>query len=165
MDVFQLLKEDHKKVKKLFKEYEACGDKALQKKKKISQTIFNELDVHALAEEEAFYPPVSENTDSEGEELVREAFEEHRLVKQLVHELREMDVQHEDFEAKFKVLRENVGHHIEEEEEELFPKAKEALEGEVDEVTEDLQERKRELKEDLPEVRRTQKPETHPIGQ
>lgn len=144
-DVFELLKKDHQKVKKLFKEYEASGERAFKKRRDLADTIFMELENHAKLEEEIFYPAVEEEAGDEGLKLVAEAYEEHRLVRQLTRELRKLKAGDEDFEAKFKVLRENVEHHIEEEEDELFPEARKALSDEIEEITEEVEERKEDL--------------------
>lgn len=145
MDVFQLLKQDHDKVKKLFREFESAGENAHQRKQEIADTVFRELEIHAKVEEEIFYPAVEADSDKEGQELVKEAYEEHRVVKRLIDELQKMTTEDEMFDAKFKVLQENVEHHIEEEEGELFPEAKKAIEDEVEEITEEVEERKEDL--------------------
>jgi hemerythrin-like domain-containing protein len=144
-DVFKLLKDDHEKVKKLFKKYEGCGQKALKEKQTIADTVFRELEIHAKVEEEIFYPAVKDNASEEGQDLVNEAFEEHKIVKTLIKELQALKAGDDPFEAKFKVLRENVEHHIEEEEDELFPEARKAIKGEMEEITEEVEERKEDL--------------------
>lgn len=142
-DVFTLLKQDHDKVKKLIKEYEA--EESPQKKMTLAQTIFEEVEIHSKAEEEVFYPAIEEEAEEEAMELVEEAYEEHKVVKRLIDEMKKLQMGSE-FEAKFKVFHENLEHHIKEEESELFPKAKKALEGEVEEVTEELEAMKEKLK-------------------
>jgi Hemerythrin HHE cation binding domain. len=145
MNPFTLLKEDHKKVKALFKEYEAAGDKAFKKKQDLSDEIFKELEVHTTVEEEIFYPKIKETADKEGQELVLEGYEEHLIVKRLMEELKGMNVHDEKYDPKFKVLMENVKHHIEEEEGEMFPKAKKGLDGEAEELGEEMEVKKEEL--------------------
>jgi hemerythrin superfamily protein len=145
-DIFEALKKDHEKVKKLFKDYEDAGEHATQKKQSIADQVFQELTVHAKIEEEIFYPAVAAETDEEGRELVDEAFEEHHVIKILIGELQSLKAGEEVFEAKFKVLRENVEHHVEEEEDELFPSAKKALDKEdIEEIGEEVEERKEDL--------------------
>lgn len=147
MDSIQLLKDDHEKVKKLFKEYEALGKKALSKKRDISDKILMELEIHAEIEEQIFYPRVKEATNDEKiEKLIYESFEEHKIVKTLVAELKESDEIDEVFEAKMKVLRESVEHHIKEEQTELFPGAKKALKEELKELGNEMEEKKEDLK-------------------
>lgn len=150
MNPFNMLKEDHKKVKAMFQEYEKAGERAYAKKKEIAEKIFHELEVHTKVEEEIFYPAIKENTDKEGQALVAEAFEEHRLVKEMIEEIKKLEVEDEVYQAKFKVLRENVEHHIEEEEGELFPEAKDALEEGTEEVGDEMEERKEELQSQHP---------------
>ncbi len=149
MDAIQLLKEDHEKVKKLFKEYESLGEKALSKKKDIADKILMELEIHAEIEEQIFYPRVKEATEDEDiKKLIYESFEEHKIVKTLVAELKESEEIDEVFEAKMKVLRESVEHHIKEEQTELFPGAKKAMKEELKELGNEMQAQKEVLKEE-----------------
>jgi len=141
----QMLKDDHRKVKQLFSEYESAGEDAITKKQDIADKVFDELEVHSSIEEEIFYPAVRDNADEEGSRLVAEAIEEHRVVKTLIDELRELDADDEQFEAKFKVLSENVEHHADEEETEMFPVAKDALADNVDQIGQEMQRRRMEL--------------------
>ncbi len=153
MNPFNMLKEDHKKVKALFKEFEETGDKAFKKKEEISQKVFTELEIHTTIEEEILYPSIEKAADEkETEELVKEAFAEHAVVKDLIEEMKEMGCEDENFAAKFKVMQENVEHHIEEEEGELFPKAKKILGDQSEEIGDEMQERKEELKQEFEEA-------------
>lgn len=145
MNPFNLLKEDHKKAKDLFKEWEDCGDRAVQKRKAISEKVFEELEIHTTIEEEIFYPALRDSGEEELEKLLNEAFEEHSVVKELIAEMQALDSEDETFQAKFTVMSENVKHHIEEEENELFPLAKKALKENSEEVGEEMKERKKEL--------------------
>ncbi len=141
MDIFKMLKEDHQKVKRLFKQFEASDAK-----QSVAGEIFRELEIHTQVEEEIFYPAIEKAAeDEELEELVSEAYEEHRLVKEIIEELKELSAEDEGFKAKFYVLRENVEAHIEEEEDELFPLAKKALKPEIEEISEEAEERKEDL--------------------
>jgi len=149
MNLYQMLKADHKKVKGLFEEYDKAGDRAFKKKSQIAQQVFRELDVHAKIEEEIFYPEVKARADAEGRKLVAEGYEEHHVVHQLIAELKELRPEDERFDAKFKVLKENVEHHIQEEEKELFPEAKDGLDGEESEIARRMEEKKRALLEIL----------------
>jgi hemerythrin-like domain-containing protein len=141
----KLLKDDHKKVKGLFREFESAGDRAYQKKQKIADEVFHELEVHSKIEEEIFYPAVRQKADREGKELVQEGIEEHHVVNVLMSELRAMDTQAENFDAKFTVLIENVEHHIEEEEGEMLPDAEKLLGDQLETLGEQMQQRKQEL--------------------
>ncbi len=114
-----LLREDHRLVKGLFSDYEKSEGRA--KKQELFQKIHTELTVHAAIEEEVFYPAMLELDDEECQDLLKEAHEEHQIVKTLLEELSAMDAEEEQFDAKVTVLGENVEHHAEEEEDEMFP--------------------------------------------
>ena len=122
MDAFELLKKDHKKVSQLFKEVEAASG---QTKKQIFSRLKNELDVHAQVEERIFYPAL-ENQE-EARDITLEAYEEHKVVKDLLGELASGNAPDDEWDAKLTVLKENVEHHVEEEEGELFSKARTVL--------------------------------------
>jgi hemerythrin-like domain-containing protein len=145
MDAIKLLKDDHKKVKGLFREYEAAGDRAYQTKRRIAEQAFLELEVHSKIEEEIFYPAVREKAGKEGKELVAEGVEEHHVVDVLIEELKGLEPEDEQYDAKFTVLTENVEHHIEEEEKEMMPEAKEALGDHLADLGEQMLRRKEEL--------------------
>lgn len=140
-----LLREDHQEVKKLFSEYEDLGDDATGRKSELFQEIEQALSIHAQIEEEIFYPAMAKVEDEEADELVREAHEEHRIVKTLLEELSNLTPEDEDFDAKMKVLQENVLHHAEEEQEEMFPLFDDLDKEEQDRVSEQLAARKQEL--------------------
>ena len=145
MDPIKLLKDDHKKVKALFREFEAAGDRAHQKKQKIAEQVFTELEVHTTIEEEIFYPALQAKADKEGKELVAEANEEHHVVDLLIKEIKGLEPQDEAYVAKFTVLIENVEHHIEEEEGEMLPDAQKTLGDQLDQLGERMMVRKQEL--------------------
>jgi len=143
VDPVKLLKDDHKKVKDLFRQFEKA--RSADRKKAIAEEVFHELEVHAAIEEEMFYPAAKEKADKEGKELVAEAVEEHHVVKVLIGELQQMREVNEQFEAKFTVLIENVEHHIEEEEKEMLPDAKKALGDEIEALGDRMERRKSQL--------------------
>jgi hemerythrin superfamily protein len=126
MNAITLLRADHKTVKALFKQFEQLGENAKSEKKRIVERIIKELAVHAAIEEQVLYP-AARKAVPDGEENVLEALEEHHIVKWTLSELEKMSPDAERFDAKVSVLIENVRHHIEEEEGELFPKIREAL--------------------------------------
>src|SRR4051812_9887665 len=123
MDAFTLLKADHDKVKKMFKEYEGKGDRAHKGKLELAQTIFHELGIHEQIEEEIFYPAIREHASKEGVEIVLEGYEEHHVADVLIEELKALDIEDEHYDAKMTVLKENIEHHIEEEEGDMFKEA------------------------------------------
>lgn len=122
MNAFQLLKNDHKIVSGLFDQIESASGKA---KTQLFTRLKSELDVHALIEEKVFYPALENKKESR--EITLEAYEEHKVVKDLLAELANGSSADEEWDAKLKVLRENVDHHVDEEEGELFDKANDVL--------------------------------------
>lgn len=128
MDAVTLLKQDHKTVKGLFKQFEKFGEGASKARKKIVDRIIRELSIHAAIEETLFYPAVRATAETveleEADDLILEALEEHHIVKWTLSELQKMSADDERFEAKVTVLMESVRHHVEEEEEDLFPKVR-----------------------------------------
>jgi iron-sulfur cluster repair protein YtfE (RIC family) len=123
-DAIALLIDDHELVKSLFEQYEALGDRALASKKKLATQICTELTIHATVEEEIFYPAVRAAGAKQQDELVDEATVEHASAKDLIAQIMEMDAGEDLFDAKVKVLSEQIEHHVKEEEGEMFPKAR-----------------------------------------
>ncbi|HEX8232334.1 MAG TPA: hemerythrin domain-containing protein [Caulobacteraceae bacterium] len=121
-DAIALLKQDHREVEELFSKFEATGGE--KTKAKLAAQICLELKVHTQIEEEIFYPR-SREEEVEGD-LVDEAVVEHQAAKRLIAEIEAGDPGDEMWEAKVKVLKEMVEHHVQEEEKELFPEAKKA---------------------------------------
>jgi hemerythrin-like domain-containing protein len=140
-----MLKQDHQRVKDLFEKFESTGDRAYRQKQEIAEQVFHELEVHTKLEEEIFYPAVQTRAGKEGEELVAESEQEHHVVDVLMREMRKLDPKEEEWEAKFQVLMENVRHHIEEEEGEMFPMAQEKLGDTLDSLGTKMEGRKQEL--------------------
>lgn len=126
MDAITLLKNDHRDVEKLFKRFERAGDRAFVEKREVVDRIIEELSRHAVIEEQLFYP-VTRATVPDTEDLALESLEEHHLVKIVLDELEKLDPQDERFDAKVTVLIENVRHHVEEEEQDYFPKVRDEL--------------------------------------
>ena len=122
MDAFSLLKADHRKVAELFERLEKTSGK---RKLEVFAQIKAELDLHALIEEKVFYPALEK--PEETHDLTLEAYEEHKQVKSLLRQLSRARPANEEWQAKAKVLQENVEHHVDEEENELFKKADAAL--------------------------------------
>jgi len=122
MDPFELLKADHRKVEQLFTQLESASGK---RKLEVFGQIKTELELHTHIEEKVFYPALEE--PEETHDLALEAYEEHAVVKDLLKQLGRARTADDEWEAQAKVLQENVEHHVEEEENELFPKAESAL--------------------------------------
>ncbi len=116
----QLLRQDHKKVEGLFSKCEQA--KGMDAKRRFAMQVMNELDVHAQLEEEIFYPALRaafKETD-----LIAEAEVEHQSAKDLIAQIEAATDIDETYDAKVKVLGEYVKHHVKEEEQEIFPKAR-----------------------------------------
>lgn len=139
-DPIKLLKDDHKKVKALFAEFESADGRS---KRRIANEAITELEVHAAIEAEIFYPAMLEELKDEF--VVAEAEEEHHVVHVLIAELKQMEKTDVRFEAKFTVLAENVKHHIEEEETEMLSKAAKADKALLDRLGQEMAARKAEL--------------------
>ncbi len=146
-DACDLLDADHKAVKKMFKEYEELsGSKArsaAQKKMDLARQICHELTVHAQIEEEIFYPALREvlkDTD-----MLAEAEVEHQSAKDLIAQIEGMGEPDEMFDAKVKVLGEYIDHHVKEERNEIFPKARSARKLDLIAMRDELMARKEEL--------------------
>lgn len=122
-DAITLLTQDHKEVKKAFKEYEALGERAFVAKKKLANEICVALTVHAQVEEEIFYPAVRKAI-SQGADMIDEATVEHASAKELIAQILSMGADEDLFDATVKVLSEQIDHHAGEEEEEMFAKAR-----------------------------------------
>lgn len=143
-----LLKEDHQIVKKLFSQAERLDAPRSMEKSKLFEAIKEELTVHAQIEEEIFYPAIERAEKDDADELVKEAHEDHKIVKTLLAELSGLKPEDDTFDAKMKVLKENVLHHAQEEQNDIFPIFKTLDKAEQDRVSELLYARKRELQED-----------------
>jgi hemerythrin superfamily protein len=125
-DAIVLLKNDHKTVDQLFKKFEQAGDRAFVAKRKLVDSMIEELTVHAFIEETIFYP-TARAAVPETKDHVLESVEEHHVVVWLLSELVDLSPEAENFDAKVTVLIENVRHHVEEEEQEWFPQVRAAM--------------------------------------
>ena len=126
-DAFALLQEDHKRVQKMFKQFEKLDHQEdTEEMRALVDTACQELEMHAALEEEVFYPALREAIGEEQMELMEEAEIEHDTAKQLIASLREMQPGDPKYAATFTVLGEYVKHHVEEEESEMFKQAKKA---------------------------------------
>jgi len=127
MDAIALLKADHKTVEALFRRFEQAGRNARKLKRKLVDQMVRELAVHAVIEEQVFYPAVRSKAE-DLEDTVLEALEEHHVVKWLLKELESLPPEAERFDAKVTVLIENVRTHVEVEEQVLFPELRKVFE-------------------------------------
>ena len=127
MDALELLRRDHDTVRGLFDQFKSAQDaEDTGQMAQLKERIFTELRVHTAIEEEVFYPQ-AEEVGEEAEELVGEGVEEHHVVKVLMGEIDQLDPSEDTWSSKMTVLIENVEHHAQEEEEELFPQLRETF--------------------------------------
>ena len=150
-DACDLLDADHRAVKKMFKEYEELtksrGRTIGQKKLDLARRICQELTVHTQIEDEIFYPAVREAVKDTG--MVAEAEVEHQSARELIEQIEAMDEADEMFDAKVTVLGEYVDHHVKEERNEMFPKARSARKLDLVAMRDELMQRKEELMGEL----------------
>jgi hemerythrin superfamily protein len=125
-DAIVLLKQDHKEIRRLFKQFQDAGEGAVATKGRLVEQILEALTVHTYIENECMYPEIRKLLPGL-EDDVLESYEEHHVADVLCMELSTMDPNDERFDAKTTVLIESVTHHIEEEEQDWFPKVREGL--------------------------------------
>jgi len=125
-DAITILKDDHKRIKALFQQFEQAGQNATKRKGSLVDRMIEELTVHTYIENECMYPQVRKLVP-DLEDDVLESYEEHHVADVLCMELAAMSPDSERFDAKVSVLIENVTHHIDEEEDDWFPKVRKAL--------------------------------------
>lgn len=147
MNAIELLKEDHKKVEHLFGKVKATEE---EEHKALFEQIKEELDVHTHIEEKIFYPKMKESENKELEDIIMEGYQEHYQAKELLRDMSELAEDSEVFEPKLSVLMENVTHHVQEEEGEMFPMIEETF----DEAT--LQELGKEMEAEKQNFKKTQ---------
>jgi hemerythrin-like domain-containing protein len=144
MDAMSLLKEDHRKVKKMLAELESTTERGVKTREELFTKLKQELVVHEAIEEEIFYPALKEHPKTK--EIALEGYEEHHVVDTVMAEIEGVAYDDEKWGAKFTVMKENLEHHIEEEEGEMFKQAKQVFdEDELAQVGESMKARKQEL--------------------
>jgi iron-sulfur cluster repair protein YtfE (RIC family) len=125
MNVFELLKTDHKKVSGIFEKLDDTTERGAKSREELFTQLKQELDIHAHIEETIFYPTIKREAETRA--ITLEGYEEHAVIKTLLSELAVEPKDAEQWTAKLKVLKENVEHHVEEEEGEMFKSAREVL--------------------------------------
>ena len=141
MDALTLLKTDHDKVKRLLNELESTTERGVKTREELFATIKGELTLHEVIEEEIFYPELKAHPKAK--DIVLEAFEEHHVVDVLMGELEALDVSDETWGAKALVMKENIEHHIGEEEGEMFTAARRVFDRqELDDLGQRMEARK-----------------------
>lgn len=143
-DAISLLTEDHQQVKKMFQQFDKLKDDEEDEKEELARKICAALTAHAAVEEEIFYPAVRAAIDDD--DLMDEAEVEHESAKELIAQIEAGSPTDDQYDAKVKVLGEQIDHHVKEEREEMFPKAKKAK---IDLVAlgERIEKRKQELEQ------------------
>ena len=148
MDALKLLKEDHDRIKPLLAEIKETTERAEKTRSELFSRIKEELTVHEVIEEEIFYPTLKEHPKAK--EIVLEGYEEHDVVNILMGELDGMEPTDERFGSKVTVMAENIEHHIEEEEGEMFAKARQVFDAdELEELGNRMVSRKESARQEL----------------
>jgi hypothetical protein len=145
MDAITLLKADHEKVSGIFEKLEETTERAEKTREELFMKLKQELELHSHIEETIFYPVLKKAEETR--EITMEGIQEHHVVKVLLRELDAMGVGSETWTAKLKVLKENVEHHVEEEEDDMFKSAREVLsEEQLEELGALMEQEKRQQK-------------------
>lgn len=149
INAIDMLREDHDKVRELLSQLSSTTNRAAKKRSELLQKLKKEVLIHTQIEEEIFYPAFRDSKAEESKRLFYEAKEEHRAVDELVlPDVETTEPSSEEFAGRIKVLKDMIEHHAEEEEKEIFPKAKKALgKEELEELGERMAERKQELEQ------------------
>jgi hemerythrin-like domain-containing protein len=148
MDAITMLKADHDKVKELLNQLDKTTERGVKTREELFSTIKGELTVHEIIEEEIFYPALKEHPKAK--DIVLEGYEEHHVVDTVMAELEGLDVTDETWGAKATVMKENVEHHIEEEETEMFKQARQVFDrAELEDLGNRMAERRTSAQQEL----------------
>jgi hemerythrin superfamily protein len=160
MNALIVLKQDHNNVEELFSRFEHLAADDVATKRHVADKIIEHLAVHAAVEEQVFYPAVRA-ANEDAEDVVLEGLEEHHVVKWTLSELETLPATDERFAPKMRVLMESVRHHVEEEENDLFPKVRDAL---TNEQLEEMGEAISRAKATAPVRPHPRQPDTPPLN-
>jgi hypothetical protein len=145
MDAFELLKKDHEKVSGIFEKLEPTTERGVKTREELFAQLKQELEIHTQIEEQFLYPALKQAQETH--DITLEAYEEHHVIKELLAELDALAKDDETWGAKLTVLKENVEHHVEEEEGEMFSGARDVLSSEqIEELGARMEAAKREQK-------------------
>ncbi|MGZ4148034.1 MAG: hemerythrin domain-containing protein [Actinomycetota bacterium] len=146
MDAIALLKDDHDKVKKMLRQLDETTERAVKTREEVFTKLKSDLVVHEAIEEEIFYPALKQHAETK--EIVLEAYEEHNVVDMVMGEIEQTPFEDETWAAKLTVMKENLEHHIEEEEGEMFKQARDVFDQDtLERLGEQMQARKQELQQ------------------
>ena len=148
MNAITMLETDHRALKGLLKELDSTTERGVKTREQLFATIKGELTVHEIIEEEIFYPAL--RSHPKAKDIVLEGYQEHHVVDLLMGELENLDVADETWGAKAQVMRENIEHHIEEEEGDMFVQARRVFDrGELDDLGSRMADRRRSAQSEL----------------
>ena len=148
MDAIALLKDDHQKVRALLDDLEPTTERAIKTREELFARLKDELTVHEIIEEEIFYPTLKQHPKAK--EIVLEGYEEHEVVNHVMGELEGLPVDDETWGAKASVMIENIRHHIEEEEGDMFVKARQVFDrAELNQLGQAMADRKAEATREM----------------
>ena len=144
MNAITLLKQDHEDVKKMLSELDDTTERAVKTREQTFTKLKGDLEVHEAIEEEIFYPALKEHPKTK--DIALEGYEEHHVVDMVMGEMLDLPVSDETWTAKFTVMKENLEHHIEEEEDGMFKQARQVFDdAELEELGNRMEMRKKEL--------------------
>jgi len=144
MDALKLLELDHEKVKKILSDLDSTTERGVKTREELFTKVRQELVVHEAIEEEIFYPALKEHPKAK--DIVLEAYEEHHVVDQVMAEIDGLPFDDETWGAKLSVMKENVEHHIEEEEDQMWKQARQVFDdSELEQLGARMEARKEEL--------------------
>ena len=144
MDALKLLKEDHDRIKKVLTQIDETTERAVKTREELFTKAKDQLQVHEAIEEEILYPALKEHPKAK--DLVLEAYEEHNVVDMVMTEIEDTPYDDDTWAAKFTVMKENLEHHIEEEESDMFDQCRQVFDDEeLEALGDEMQARKEEL--------------------
>jgi hypothetical protein len=160
MDALKLLKQDHETVKKILKDLDETTERGVKTRTTLFAKLKRELTIHEILEEEILYPAFEEQAKLK--DIVMEGYQEHHVVDLILGEISALSPDDEKWGAKLSVAKENVEHHIEEEEGEMFKKARQLFDqSELEQLGERLEARKLEVQKENPEELQETREEAH----
>jgi hemerythrin-like domain-containing protein len=144
VNALRLLEDEHRSLEKILEQLDATSEEDVDDRARLFRRFTDDVQAHEIIEEKILYPALKDHPNAK--EIVLEGYEEHHVVDVILSELDGVAFDDETWAAKFSVMKENIEHHVEEEEEDMFPKAEKILgSAELEEMGDRMQARKREL--------------------